>query len=358
MPTTAAVRDERADRPRASAGRRASRPVVVCGIVEPAAERALVAFAARLVDRVDGRLLLTHVQPAPLLAHAPPIAYAARASGTEPSLRAAARRLARLAADLGIAPTTTVHVGFGDLEDQLLETARREKATYVLVGSPATGHPAARLMKEADCPVIVVPPFGVADAAAAVTEWGGQPIALAPGPGDAASIDSNKGGNVTPTSVLVGVDGSQHARVALRHAARLAAELDARLVVAHVVQPSISPPGFGPTARQLAGIPVDALVAGGEALVDRILDEEHLADVDRRIVYGFPADRLADIADEEGAELIVVGSRGRGALRAAVLGSVSTDLIGVARCPVVVVPRGTESASGAPSEAIHLAEAV
>jgi hypothetical protein len=66
--------------------------------------------------------------------------------------------------------------------------------------------------------------------------------------------------------------------------------------------------------RQLTGFPVDALLAGGGALVGRILEE----------VLGFPGDRLADIADEEGAELIVVGSRGRGALKAASLGSVST----------------------------------
>ena len=38
--------------------------------------------------------------------------------------------------------------------------------------------------------------------------------------------------------------------------------------------------------------------------------------------------------------MIVVGSRGRGAFKAAFLGSVSGELIGVARCPVLVVPPG------------------
>ena len=50
------------------------------------------------------------------------------------------------------------------------------------------------------------------------------------------------------------------------------------------------------------------------------------------------------VADEEDAELIVVGSRGRGAFKAAFLGSVSNALVGVARCPVLIVPHGaTES---------------
>ena len=85
--------------------------------------------------------------------------------------------------------------------------------------------------------------------------------------------------------------------------------------------------------------------AAGDALVDRILEEEQLGDVERRVVLGFAADRLADLADEESAELIVVGSRGRRGLKAALLGSVSAELIGVARCPVLVVPPGAAASN-------------
>jgi nucleotide-binding universal stress UspA family protein len=45
-----------------------------------------------------------------------------------------------------------------------------------------------------------------------------------------------------------------------------------------------------------------------------------------------------ETVDREGPALLVVGSRGRGALRAAVLGSVSGELAAGARCPVVIVP--------------------
>jgi nucleotide-binding universal stress UspA family protein len=141
-------------------------------------------------------------------------------------------------------------------------------------------------------------------------------------------------------SILCGVDGSDDARLALRAAARLSRELDLRLVVAHVVQTAVAtPPGglrFGAT---MTPHPRDEL-ASGEALLDRVLAAEGLAGAERRVVYGFPPDSLADLADEEDAELIVVGSRGRGAFKAAFLGSVSSDLIGVARAPVLVVPPG------------------
>lgn len=149
---------------------------------------------------------------------------------------------------------------------------------------------------------------------------------------------TSNNGNQLQRSVVAGVDGSDGARVALRVANRLADELGHRLVVVHVVQPQPTTTGFGPTASQLEHLPLDTLLASGEALVDRILDEEQLGEVERRVVFGFAADRLADLADDEDAELIVVGSRGRRGFKAAWLGSVSADLIAVARRPVLVVP--------------------
>lgn len=161
---------------------------------------------------------------------------------------------------------------------------------------------------------------------------------------DAVGVISSIG-----NSVACGLDDSDGARVALGVAARLADERGLSLVVVHVVQPQPSATGFGPTASQLERLPLDALLAAGEALVDRILDEEQLGGAERRVVFGFTADCLADCADDVGAELIVVGSRGRRGFKAAWLGSVSGDLIAVARCPVLVVPRAATSPSGRPS---------
>ena len=47
---------------------------------------------------------------------------------------------------------------------------------------------------------------------------------------------------------------------------------------------------------------------------------------------------LAELAAENAAEFIVVGSRGRGVWRSAALGSVSAELVRLAYCPVMVVP--------------------
>jgi nucleotide-binding universal stress UspA family protein len=55
-------------------------------------------------------------------------------------------------------------------------------------------------------------------------------------------------------------------------------------------------------------------------------------------VVGGPAGRaILTVADDIGADLIVSGSRGRGALKSALLGSVSTEILQGARCDVLVI---------------------
>ena len=78
----------------------------------------------------------------------------------------------------------------------------------------------------------------------------------------------------------------------------------------------------------------------GAQLLGQIAAEQGLDDAERRVLVGVPAERLADLAADEDAELIVVGSRGRGLFKAAFLGSVSSSLVGIARFPVLIVPPG------------------
>jgi nucleotide-binding universal stress UspA family protein len=64
--------------------------------------------------------------------------------------------------------------------------------------------------------------------------------------------------------------------------------------------------------------------------------------VEAETLVGDPAGILRDFS--EGLDLLVVGSRGYGPLRAVLLGSVSRRLMTEAHCPVIVVPRGVEAA--------------
>jgi nucleotide-binding universal stress UspA family protein len=147
-------------------------------------------------------------------------------------------------------------------------------------------------------------------------------------------------------SVLCGVDGSADSQAAISVAARLADRLHTRLVLVHVVDHAHAPyAGVGAMAAGGLAPPImpatiDEMEEAGERLLEQVADQAGLTEAERKVVVGVPAEGLADLADDEDAELIVVGSRGRGAFKAAFLGSVSTSLVGVARCPVLIVPHG------------------
>jgi nucleotide-binding universal stress UspA family protein len=151
------------------------------------------------------------------------------------------------------------------------------------------------------------------------------------------------------TSIICGVDGSADSLAAIGVAARLAERLGARLVLAHVVEVALVP--YSPVgAGALAPPPMlpalrDEQEEVGARLLERMAAVVGLRDTEQRVVVGLAAERLADLADDDDAELIVVGSRGRGRFKAAFLGSVSSSLVGVARCPVLIVPRGASATS-------------
>jgi nucleotide-binding universal stress UspA family protein len=152
------------------------------------------------------------------------------------------------------------------------------------------------------------------------------------------------------TSIVCGVDDSPDSQAALRIAASLADRLRLKLVVAHVAEPDHIPYAaaapFGRVSGPAAVVTeVEARIGDAVQLLEDVVGSAGLVNAERRAEVGVPAERLADIADEVDAEMIVVGSRGRGAFRSAFLGSVSNALVGVARCPVLIVPRGATEAS-------------
>jgi nucleotide-binding universal stress UspA family protein len=150
-------------------------------------------------------------------------------------------------------------------------------------------------------------------------------------------------------AIVCGVDGSADSQAALAVAIDLAARLRLRLIMANVVEPGhapyVGPASLGGAMTRPLLPTTDQQEEAANGLLVKLGAAMGLEQADRRVVVGYAAERLADLADEEGAEMIVVGSRGRGAFKAAVLGSVSTSLIGVARCPVLVVPPGAANRS-------------
>lgn len=136
--------------------------------------------------------------------------------------------------------------------------------------------------------------------------------------------------------IVVGVDGSDHSRCALHFAFEEARRRDARVdvVYAWTVPTTMAMPGYmGPVDMP----PVEELARDAKELVAHLV-ESAPPDIEIETITcrGSAARSLLEVA--EGADLLVVGSRGRGGFRGLLLGSTSHQSISHAPCPVVVVP--------------------
>lgn len=182
------------------------------------------------------------------------------------------------------------------------------------------------------------------------------PVVIVPAPAGGGPIDDTDRAALDDLSVVSGVDGSERSIAAARLGADLASRLGHRFVVVHayhdpepVVPPAPGPVGVWP--------PRDAERAREQAIevLDKALSALPPPDV-TRAEPGPPAMALESVAGEEHGRLLVVGTRGLGRLRSALLGSVSNDLLTTARRPVVVLPEDVEISPG--SDHYELEQAV
>lgn len=144
-------------------------------------------------------------------------------------------------------------------------------------------------------------------------------------------------------NILVAWDGSEHATQALAEAVDIARTQEARLTLLAVAAPLHLWPGqFVPPVTEADLREAASKVAlEGEALVPAGVP------VSSHVAYGHPGIELLKLATAANHDLIVMGSRGRGAMRSAVLGSVSHFVLNHARLPVLVVRDGSENSDSA-----------
>jgi len=196
--------------------------------------------------------------------------------------------------------------------------------TERLLGSVSSAMPAY-----ARCPVLVVPHRAGATAPnATAPNATGQPEAPAAG---AANIPQVK-------RIVVGIDGSETSNHALAVAAKQAAIWGAEIVAVAGV-----PVGATTNALNWMPQPVDheqvlADVRAGLAVTVKKIEAKNPGLNIRRIVLdGTGAELLVEFS--EAADLVVVGSRGRGGFRGLLLGSTSQAVLHNSACPVLVIPR-------------------
>jgi len=136
--------------------------------------------------------------------------------------------------------------------------------------------------------------------------------------------------------VLVAIDGSEAAVRAARMGADVAARFGAKVTLAYVVPRLLLPPDvYGLTVEEVER---EQSGHGQEVLRTAFVALSGLGvEVDTRVLSGPPAETLAEAAAAPDVDLVVVGSRGQGAVKRVLLGSVSDRLVHICPKPILVV---------------------
>lgn len=135
--------------------------------------------------------------------------------------------------------------------------------------------------------------------------------------------------------ILLAVDGSEHGL----HAAQLAGEL-ARAVKAESLRIVVAydpiPPYLGEPNLQHA---IDARLVNANTILEAavVAVGKVPAEINKEFIEGSPAEVIIEVAATRSSDVIVMGSRGRGRIAGALLGSNSQKVVSHAPCPVLIV---------------------
>lgn len=132
----------------------------------------------------------------------------------------------------------------------------------------------------------------------------------------------------TLSSLLVNVDGSKSAFKALELAVKLAKTMNSRITLFNVQE------------RKLFELSEKTARNVGEKILSDAssgIKEEPLK-IDKRLEFGVPQDRIVEVAEKGGYDLVVLGGKGHGTVKRFLLGSVTDDVCHKARTSILVVP--------------------
>jgi nucleotide-binding universal stress UspA family protein len=286
-------------------------PCIVAGFDNSPSGYDAVALARRLAAATHARLIVAHIYTEVLSAIdlvPPPDLVAQRRKEAQRTVERAS-----IALD-GFDRWEPVVYASEPAARGLHEVADRTGAELIVVGSThrhglgrvVPGATGERLLHGSACPIAIAP-----------AGWHGDAI----------------------ETIGAGFDGSPESRAALVAAATLAHASGASLLALSVFEaPNPANPAFAVTGHGYTEIMGELREMRRARLDEAVGVLPFRVDAEGQIIAGEPAEVLA--AESERLDLLVLGSRGYGALRATLAGSVTHALAGTSRCPLVLVPRG------------------
>ncbi|WP_433664585.1 universal stress protein [Nocardia sp. CA-128927] len=222
-----------------------------------------------------------------------------------------------------------------DLVTTASKLAYRIDPTLEVETEVSEANPARLLIRRSETAHLVA--LGAAGSGAAIGYLGSTLLAVTShGKGSIVVVRDAGTEQQTPSvgPVVVGLDGTRHSEPAVAAAFAEASERRTQLVAVHA---------WGDMFDRIAGVPYpvpdkDAQIAGQALIAEQLAGwQEKFPDVQviRKVYLFGPRRALTDWS--KSAQLVVVGSRGRGGFRGLLLGSTSNSLVQQADCPVMVV---------------------
>ena len=283
-------------------------PTIVCAVDDSERAAAVAEAGAWLSRELEAPLLLAHVFDP--MAIAVPLTKESRLAGTSPQrLADVAWQRARAAFGATVRLLTrieyTAELVEGRVVPELLRLTREHDARLLITGRDVrtplermmSGSVSSDLAAAAPCPVVVVTEN------AALTQ---------PGP------------------VMAAFDGSADSLRAMRHGAIMAERLHRSLVLVHVVPRGASAPTDDDIASRLEAAARDCERGALRGL------QGCLPDVTVVVDHGDPVEQISGAARDRAVSVIVLGTRGSGAVGELLLGSVSAGVVCAAGRPVML----------------------
>ncbi|MEW6636281.1 MAG: universal stress protein [Actinomycetota bacterium] len=145
-----------------------------------------------------------------------------------------------------------------------------------------------------------------------------------------------------PGRILAAYDGSTEAEEAARAAVEISSATGSELHLVYALQTAAHMPYPHPLAAERSEALIEEAKHEARAFIDGAVDRmrsEGAGIADAHLVFGKPDDEIVKLSEELEAGMIVMGSRGLGGVRRALMGSVSDSVVKHAHCPVMVVRR-------------------
>jgi nucleotide-binding universal stress UspA family protein len=146
--------------------------------------------------------------------------------------------------------------------------------------------------------------------------------------------------SIFPTKILLATDGSQEARQAAQAAAELSKDTGSEVHVTYVLPSPRELRGHHTYSKEVMKSVLEQAEGDAQSFIEEQAEQIRASGgkvAETHLQTGEPDKEIVRLSEELGAGTIVIGSRGLGGLRRALMGGVSESVVRHAHCPVFVV---------------------